>query len=225
MPDWLARKKAIINPQNDDEECFKWAVIVALRWTDIKSHPERISNLREFSSDYDWSGLKFPVLIKDIKIFEMNNDISVNVLSVEDKDVYICRNSRKAPQEINLMLISEGDRWHYTVIESLSRLVAGKNSKHDHKQYFCTNCLQGYIQELSRDQHYGYCIDNEMVRVEIPSKGSTIEFYDGQNQFKVPFMMYADFESILMPMQGLSPSAPDPNQPYTTKVNQHIPSG
>ena len=24
LPDWLVRKKAIINPQNDDEECFKW---------------------------------------------------------------------------------------------------------------------------------------------------------------------------------------------------------
>ena len=23
LPDWLARKKVIINPQNDDEECFK----------------------------------------------------------------------------------------------------------------------------------------------------------------------------------------------------------
>ena len=22
LPDWLARKKAIINPQNDDDECF-----------------------------------------------------------------------------------------------------------------------------------------------------------------------------------------------------------
>ena len=55
LPDWLARKKAIINPQNDDEECYKWAVIAALRWGDIKSHPERISNLREFSNDYDWS--------------------------------------------------------------------------------------------------------------------------------------------------------------------------
>ena len=80
LPGWLARKKAIINPQNNDEECFKWAVIAALRWTDIKSHPERISNLREFSNDYDWSGLKFPVSIKDINVFEMNNDLSVNVL-------------------------------------------------------------------------------------------------------------------------------------------------
>ena len=96
LSDWLARKKAIINPQNDDEKCFKWAVIAASRWTDIKSHPERISNLIEFSNDYDWSGLKFPVSIKDINIFEMNNDLSVNLLSVENKDVYICRKGCKA---------------------------------------------------------------------------------------------------------------------------------
>ena len=29
LPDWLARKKAIVNPHNDDEECFKWSVIAA----------------------------------------------------------------------------------------------------------------------------------------------------------------------------------------------------
>ena len=59
----------------------------------------------------------------------------------------------------------------------------------------------------------------------MPSKGLTFEFYDGQNQFRAPFMMYADFESILTPVQDPSPSAPDPNKPYTTKVNHHIPSG
>ena len=186
LSDWLARKKAIVNPQNDNEKCFKWAVIAALRWTDIKSHPERISNLREFSSDYDWSGLNFPVSIKDINIFEMNNDISVNVLSVEDKNIYICRKGRPASREINLMLISENDKWHYTAIKSLSRLLTSRNTKHKCKQCFCKNCLQGFTQELSRDEHYSYCTDNETVRVEMPNKGSTIEFYDGQNQFKVP---------------------------------------
>ena len=141
--------------------------------------------------------MKFPVAIKDINIFEMNNDISVNVLSVENKDIYICRKGIRRDCEINLLLISEDDKLHYTAIKLLSRLLASKNSKHVHKQYFCNNCLQGFTQELRRDQHYSYCIDNEMVRVEMPRKGSTVEFYDGQNQFKVPFMMYADFEVLL----------------------------
>ena len=35
-------------------------------------------------------------------------------------------------------------------------------------------------------------------------------------------MMYADFESILMPIQGPNP---DPGKAYIEKVNQYIPSG
>ena len=35
-------------------------------------------------------------------------------------------------------------------------------------------------------------------------------------------MMYANFEVMLQPIQ--SPS-PDPDQPYTSEVNLHIPSG
>ena len=27
LPDWLVRKKAIANPHNDNEECFKWSII------------------------------------------------------------------------------------------------------------------------------------------------------------------------------------------------------
>ena len=29
LSSWLAKKKAIINPNNDDNECFKWAVNAA----------------------------------------------------------------------------------------------------------------------------------------------------------------------------------------------------
>ena len=50
---WLAKKKAIINPNNNDNECFKWAVIAALEFPNIKSHPERVSNLTKFSNNYD----------------------------------------------------------------------------------------------------------------------------------------------------------------------------
>ena len=28
-------KKAVINPKNEDEECFKWAVIAALHYEEI----------------------------------------------------------------------------------------------------------------------------------------------------------------------------------------------
>ena len=220
LPDWLVRKKAVINPQNGDEECFKWAVITAEN-VGMKD-PQRVSNLRKFTDNYDWSGLKFPVSTKNVGVFETNNNVSVNVLAVEGRDIYIHRKGRRMGQEINLLLISEDGINHYTVIKSLSRLVRSSNTKHKCKQHFCMNCLQGFTQESSRDQHQAYCENNESVRVEMPKQGSTIEFKDGQNRFKVSFIMYADFESILDPIE--SPN-PDPNQPYSQNVNQHTPSG
>ena len=59
----------------------------------------------------------------------------------------------------------------------------------------------------------------------MPKQGSTVEFKDGQNQFKVPFIMYADFESILEPMGPVELGSPNPNQPYTNEVNQRMKSG
>ena len=126
-------------------------------------------------------------------------------------------------QEINWLMVSEDGIWQYTAITSLSRLLSSKNSNTKRKQHFCMNCLQGFTQESSRDQHQVYCEDNESVRVEMPKQSSTVEFKDGQNQFKVPFIMYADFESILEPMDSVEPGSP--NQPYTNEVNQHTPSG
>ena len=223
LPDWLASKKAIVNPHNDDEECFKWSVITAEN-AGMKD-PQRVSNLRKFMDYYDWSGLEFPVSVKDIGKFETRNNISVNVLAVEGRDIYIQRKGQRVGQEINLLMVSEDGIRHYTAIKSLSRLLSSKKSNTKRKQHFCMNCLQGFTQESSRDQHQVYCEDNESVRVEMPKQGSTVEFKDGQNQFRVPFIMYADFESIFEPMDPVEPGSPNPSQPYTNEVNQHTPSG
>ena len=57
LSDWVSRKSRVINSKNEnDEKCFKWAVIAALHYADIRSHPERISNLRRFTDNYDWDG-------------------------------------------------------------------------------------------------------------------------------------------------------------------------
>ena len=134
LPDWLASKKAIVNPHNDDEECFKWSVIAAEN-AGMKD-PQRVSNLRKSMDNYDWSGLEFPVSIKDIQKFETRNDISINVLAVEGRDVYIHRKGQRVGREINLLMVSEDGIWHYTAIKSLSRLLSSKNSNAKRKQHF-----------------------------------------------------------------------------------------
>ena len=53
LPEWLKSKKAVINSQNKDEECFKWAVIAALHHEEIKHNPERTSLLRPYENQYN----------------------------------------------------------------------------------------------------------------------------------------------------------------------------
>ena len=149
LPKFIERRKAIINPKNEDNKCFKWSVIAALHNSEIKSHPERISNLRKFESLYDWSGISFPTSVKDIKKFEFSNSISINVMGLEDREIYICSKGPRPSnyKEVNIFMISEGDKQHFSAVKSLSRLLRSSNSKHTTKQHFCINCLQGFNSE------------------------------------------------------------------------------
>ena len=141
------RKKAIVNSHNDDDECFKWSVTAAEN-PGMKD-PQCVSNLRKFMDNYDWSELEFPVSIKDIGKFETRNNISVNVLAVEGRDIYIHRKGQRMGREINVLMVSEDGIRNYTAIKSLSRFLSSKNSNTKCKQHFCMNCLQGFTQELA----------------------------------------------------------------------------
>ena len=122
---------------------------------------------------------------------------------------------------INLMIISKNNRKQNVAIKSLSRLLSSENTKHKGKEYFCMNCLQGFKEESSRNKHISYCIDNESVKVEMPQNNPKVQYSDGQFQFKVPFIMYTDLESILELIQG---PGNDPRISSTGGVNNHIPS-
>ena len=84
LPDWLTKKKAIINPRNSDMECFKWAVIAATKWEEIDRDHQRVSKLTRYENDFDWDGVEFPVSFRDIKKFESRNEITINILAVEE---------------------------------------------------------------------------------------------------------------------------------------------
>ena len=88
---------------------------------------------------------------RDIKRFESRNEITINILALERKKVYIGRKGKEYDRVANLMLITDCDEKHYFAIKSLSRLLCSSNTKNEKKQHFCTNCLQGFNEKKSRD--------------------------------------------------------------------------
>ena len=136
LPDWLTKKKAIINPKNSDMECFKCAIIAAMKWEEIGNNPEKISKLKRYEGEFDLSDIEFPVSFKDINKFERNKEIGVNILAIENKKTYTCRKGKDYDRILNLLLMTDVEnpnKKHYVAVKSLSRLLSKQNSKHKKK--------------------------------------------------------------------------------------------
>ena len=58
FPKAIVKKKAVINMENDDNQCFKWAVTRALN--PIKRDSERITIILKIQAEkYNWDGIEF----------------------------------------------------------------------------------------------------------------------------------------------------------------------
>ncbi|KAL4153040.1 hypothetical protein QTP88_000873 [Uroleucon formosanum] len=82
LPDSIDRKRGTINPQNNDEQCFKWAILAKHVTEQTKC---RIGeNYRKHEGKYIFDGISFPTPLSDIKIFEKNNPfVSINIFGIE----------------------------------------------------------------------------------------------------------------------------------------------
>ena len=79
-PEWLKNESATINPKIDDDNCFQYAITVALNHQNIEKHPERASNINPF---VNWKDIDFPSHQKDWKKFEQYiKTIALNILYV-----------------------------------------------------------------------------------------------------------------------------------------------
>ena len=230
LPKELKNKNAIINMKNEDNnKCFRWCVLRALNPKD--KNAERIDkDLKSKEDTLNMEGIDYPVSLKDIKRFEKQNlDISISVLGYsKDERIYPLRISKftKAKKEderkhnIVLLLIKNGDNSHYCLIKNLSRLLTSQVNKHSHKLYFCLNRLNGYDDLEKLEKHKEYCSEEESIKVNMPAPDSFIKFKNYLYSERAPFAIYADFESIVKPLDTCKP---DPNKSYTLKYQKHEP--
>ena len=98
LPPIITKKKTVINMMNKEckkkcgkcdqcggsKMCFKWAVTRALNHVD--DNPQRITEkLREQAEKYKWEGITYPTKVKDINIWERNNNININLFGYNDE--------------------------------------------------------------------------------------------------------------------------------------------
>lgn len=106
LPKKIQQTKAVLNILNYDDACFAWSVVAALHKP--KGNPTRSSSYPHYENVLNLKGVAFPMALKDIKKFEQNNNLSVNVYGLENKKIvgplHFSANICNANPHINLQL-------------------------------------------------------------------------------------------------------------------------
>lgn len=144
LPKTIQMKRAVVNVCNDeDDNCFAVAVVSALY--PALYNANRITSYPHYEDVLNLNGISFPVSLKDISIFEKNNQISINVYILERKPRYVVLPLRLSSlthqygKHINLLLYIDPktEEKHYCWIRNLSRLVSSQINKHGHAKHIC----------------------------------------------------------------------------------------
>ena len=223
----MKNKKSIINAKNNDYKCFQYAVTFALNLDKINKNSQRISKIKPFIEEYNWKDIDFPSTSKDWKKFELTNEVALNILYVPHntkkiKIAYKSKHNLTREKQVILLMISNGENWHYLTVKNVSRLLRGITSNHD-GDFYCLNCFHSYRTKNKLKAHEKICKNRDYCHVEMPTNDNNATKYNqGEKSIKLPFVVYADLDCLL---EKMSTCYNNPEESSTTKIIKHTPPG
>ena len=96
-------------------------------------------------------------------------------------------------------MITDGTgKWHYFTIKSISGLLRGITSNHN-GDFYCLNCFRSYRTANKLKNQEDICKDHDFCNLKLPTPEKRyLSSTPGKNSLKVPFMIYADLECLLI---------------------------
>ena len=166
----------------------------ALNYQNIKNNPERISKIK-------------PLLIIQLERNRFsatinNKTIALNILYLpyngkEIRPAYVSKHNLKHKNQVILLMITDGEKWHYLVVEKLSSLFKGITSNHD-RDFYCLNCLYSFRTKNKLKSHGNVCENHDYCHIEMLEENNKILKYNyGEKSIKAPFLIDVDIESLL----------------------------
>ena len=218
-------KKASINIENPDDICFKYAIQCGFQKIYEKSHSEKFYHYKKIEDGLDFDGKKIPANNDDIDKFELSQNVSVNMLEVDEEQEQrvISRKlqNKDAKCHVGLLRIDEDDSSHYVYVKDCSRLLNSQKSKFHNKSCFCKYCHNGFGSHGLLNRHCDKgCMEIEGQEIEMPTPDEKLKFKHHFKKLRCPFVVYADFECLTEELKK-----PEGDESKTYNDQEHKPCG
>ena len=132
---------------------------------------------------------------------------------------YVSKHNSNLEKQVILLMISNGEKWHYLAVQKLSTLFRVITSKH-YGDFYCLNCFHFFRTKTKFKSHKRACENKDFCKVNMPSENSKIlEFNQYQKSDKAPIIIYADLECII---ENIDECKNNSEKSSTTKVSERI---
>ena len=170
--------------------------------------------------------MEFSAHSSDWRKCEQNNrSIALNILFVRNgtKDIrlaYKLEYNGKYGKKVILLMIGDGQKWHYLAVKNLPRLLRRISWNHVGDNS-CLGCFHSDITPNKHKKHERLCNNHELCETEMPiEKDKILKYSYGQKSLRVPVAYYFDIECL---NKQIDTCHNNPEQSSTTRVRKHEP--
>ena len=90
---------------------------------------------------------------------------------------YKSKHNLTREKQVILLMISNGENWHYLVVKSLPGLLRGITSNHN-GNFYCLSCFRAFETKNKFEIHRKICENHDYCHVEMPNKDNNIIKYN-----------------------------------------------
>ena len=163
LPPYLAKKRSLINIQNNDDRCFGYCLVAHYLYQENERNgkpqsrtPNRPSHYRKQFKRFGLDKLIYPIDPKQVPEIEDKLGIRINLFSFfDDKGearypLYVSK--KNFVGEVDLLY------WpgHYVLIRNFNGFM-GNKKKGYHTLYYCKNCFGHHNKKITLEKHQLYC--------------------------------------------------------------------
>lgn len=199
-------KRKVLNVKNHDNRCFLYCLVAALHGDELDlKHPDRLKQFERFFAVYPFDDGDMPMsvnLTKKIKKYE--DIVKRNIVILRNvhghNEIFPFHVSDNSYDETIVLLLCQNlatGQNHFVLVPNTSKLLSRSIQKNGRKLYFCYRCLSHFTKESILHEHTELCKNHEITKVTMP-KYDTLKFSSIKKMLKLPFVVYADFECLIL---------------------------